>query len=360
MIKRLVLSKFRNYKKAEISFNSRNIVFTGRNGQGKSNLLEAIFFLSVLRSFRSSKTRDIKKIGENSFYLAAEIEKEKWTEFLEVKYGPSNRRSLSIDNSPVTKSSEFINQIRAVIFSPEDINIVSSSSALRRRFVDMLISLIDPFYLNALRDYNLALKNRNTLLREIRSDFDIMNAYEKIMAENCFKIIKERQRYSKVLEIEISKLLCDLSNKNSFKISYKVDLKKLSIESIKIKYEQDREKDLRRGFTSFGPQVDEFEFFFGKKLMRSFASTGQCRLISLCLKMAKLNILCEHNSSDIKNVLVLVDDVTGELDKEMREMFFKVIGRAGQAFFTFTERENFDFLTDCEYYDIVDGKIEKK
>ena len=93
--------------------------------------------------------------------------------------------------------------------------------------------------------------------------------------------------------------------------------------------------------------------------MRNFASTGQCRLISLCLKMAKLNILCEHNSSDIKNVLVLVDDVTGELDKEMREMFFKVISRAGQAFFTFTERENFDFLEDCEYYNIVDGVIKK-
>ena len=108
-----------------------------------------------------------------------------------------------------------------------------------------------------------------------------------------------------------------------------------------------------------GPQADEFELFFGKKMMRNFSSTGQCRLISLCLKMAKLNILCEYNSSDLNNVLVLVDDVTGELDKVVRNMFFKVISRAGQAFFTFTEKPDFDFSGNCDYYNIVNGAVEK-
>ena len=93
--------------------------------------------------------------------------------------------------------------------------------------------------------------------------------------------------------------------------------------------------------------------------MRSFASTGQCRLISLCLKMAKLNILCKKNSSNLENVLVLVDDVTGDLDELMRDMFFKVISRAGQAFFTFTEKPNFDFFENCEYYNINNGVINK-
>jgi DNA replication and repair protein RecF len=359
MIRRLVLSNFRNYKKAEISFNSQNIVFTGRNGEGKTNILEAVFFLSVLRSFRSSKISDLKKIGKNSFYVGAEIQKKKWNEFLEVKYGEGKRRKLNIDNSPVLKASEFINQIRAVIFSPEDINIVTSNSSLRRKFMDMLISVIDPFYLNALRDYSIALKNRNALLREPNADLQSMDAYETIMAENCFKIINERKKYTDILIKEVNSLLSDLSNENVFNIRYKVEIKKNSKDFIKKKFEDERARDFKRGFTGFGPQTDEFELFFADKLMRSFASNGQCRLISLCLKMAKLNILCEKNSSDLENVLVLVDDVTGELDKVMRDMFFKIISRAGQAFFTFTEKPDFDFFENCEYYNITNGVINK-
>lgn len=359
MIKRLLLNNFRNYKQAEISFNSQNIVFTGRNGQGKSNLLEAIFFLSVLRSFRTSKTGDLKKIGQNSFYLGAEIEKNKWNEFIEVKYGENGSRKLSIDNSPVLKGTEFINQIRTVIFSPEDINIVTSYSGIRRKFMDILISVIDPLYLNALRDYSIALKNRNALLRTPKTDFGSMDAYEEIMAENSFKIISERRKYKDILIVEVNKLLADLSNKNVLNIRYSSEIKNLSKDFIKNKFYNERARDFKRGFTGFGPQSDEFDLFFSNKLMRNFASTGQCRLISLCLKMAKLNILCENKNSELQNVLVLVDDVTGELDEVMRTMFFRVISRAGQAFFTFTEKPDFAFFKDCEYYKIIDGTIRK-
>ena len=229
MIRRLILSNFRNYKKCEILFNSQNTVFTGRNGQGKTNILEAIFFISVLRSFRTSKTGDMKKIGQNSFYIAAEIEKKDWTEFLEVKYGDGKQRKLSIDRSPVLKASEFINQVRAVIFSPEDIDIVTSHSGLRRRFMDMLISVVDPFYLNALRDYGAALKNRNALLRTVKPDLLSMNAYESIMADNCFKIITERKKYSDILIREVNKLLSDLNNENVFNIRYKLEIKDISV-----------------------------------------------------------------------------------------------------------------------------------
>jgi DNA replication and repair protein RecF len=359
MIKRLLLNNFRNYNQTEIFFDSQNIVFIGRNSQGKTNLLESIFFLSVLRSFRTSKTGDLKKIGKNSFYLGAEIKKNKWNELIEVKYGENSSRKLSIDNSPVVKASEFINQIRTVIFSPEDINIVTSYSGVRRKFIDILISVIDPFYLNALRDYTTALKNRNALLRLPKTDLQSMDAYEDIMAENSLKIINERRKYKDILIIEVNKLLADLSNKNIFNIRYSSEIKNISKDFIKNKFYSERARDLKRGFTGFGPQSDEFELFFSNKLMRNFASTGQCRLISLCLKMAKLNILCENKNSELENVLVLVDDVTGELDEVMRTMFFKVISRAGQAFFTFTEKPDFDFFKDCKYYKIIDGTIEK-
>lgn len=359
MLQRLQLNNFRNYKNAELTFSSRNIVFSGRNGQGKTNLLEAVFFLSVLRSFRTVKTGDMKKLGLNSFYVAAEVRKKSWTELLEVKYGEGGKRQLSINSSPVLKASEFINQIRAVIFSPDDINIVTSCSGSRRRFMDMLISVIDPLYLNALRDYGAALKNRNTLLRDRRADLKVMDAYEEIMAENGLKIIRERKKYAGVLIKEVNQLLSEMGNENNFNIRYRAEPKNLSAAFLKNKFENERVRDFKRGFTGFGPQSDDFELFFGGKLMRCFASTGQCRLTALCLKLAKLKILCESDSSDLENVLVLVDDVTGELDGVMRKMFFKVINRAGQAFFTFTEKPDFAFFKDCEYYNIVNGEVKK-
>ncbi|MDD5727810.1 MAG: DNA replication and repair protein RecF [Victivallales bacterium] len=359
MLRNLKLSNFRNYQHAEIEFDSRNVILTGRNGQGKSNLLEAIFFLSVLRSFRTSKTGDLRRIGSSSFYVGADVRKKNWNELIEVSYGEGGKRRLSIDKQPVFKGSEFINRIRAVVFSPEDINIVTANSGLRRRFMDMLISLIEPQYLNALKDYNDALKNRNALLRVVTYDPGAFDAYEEIMAVNSFKIIAERQKYTAVLVNEVGELLRELENPGVFNIRYREELKDLSAEFFKQRLINDRQRDLKRGFTGFGPHSDDFELFFGQKAMRAFASTGQCRLISLCLKMAKLNIVCEHNNSDLENVIVLVDDVTGELDERMRTMFFKVISRAGQAFFTFTESPDFNFSGDCGLYNISDQKIVK-
>jgi DNA replication and repair protein RecF len=221
----------------------------------------------------------------------------------------------------------------------------------------MLISLIDSAYLNALRDYNIALKNRNALLRAPDIDYDSMDVYEQIMAQNCLKINNERREYSKKISIEVNKLLSELLNENSFHIRYRSEIKDSSEEGVRNKFKKDRQRDIKRGFTGAGPQSDEFEFYFADKLMRDFASTGQCRLISLCIKMAKLNILCEVDSSEAENIIVLVDDVTGELDEVMRTMFFKIISKAGQAFFTFTEKRHFDFSEDCEYYNIDSGRI---
>ncbi|MDD5697457.1 MAG: DNA replication and repair protein RecF [Victivallaceae bacterium] len=359
MISRLVLSSFRNYDHAELAFNARNVIFTGRNGQGKTNLLEAVFFLSVLRSFRTSVTREMKKIGRTSFYLGAEIEQQQWHELLEVDYGENRRRRLSIDHCPVTRASEFINQIRAVVFSPEDINIVTAHSGFRRRFMDMLISVVEPAYLNALRNYGIALKNRNVLLRTAEPDLSVLTAYEAVMAENCVEIIPARKKYVELLIREVNGILLNLSDGDVFDIRYRMEVDPVSAAVIQNKFFRDRNRDFRRGFTGFGPQADDFELYFGKKPMRSFASTGQCRLISLCLKLAKLNILGGGGSSDLENVIVLADDVTGELDQAKRELFLTMISRAGQTFFTFTDQPGFDFSGGLEYYEIVNGTVKK-
>jgi len=355
MIKRLLLRNFRNYIEADLSINSPLNVFTGRNGQGKSNLLEAVFFISMLRSFRTSQIKDLKTIGKDNSYVGAEINRQSWTEFLEINISDAGKRKLSIDHVPVSRASEFIKRIKAVAFSPDDINIITGVSSLRRRLLDMFISMMEPEYLSALHDYSLALKSRNAVIKSDRN-VNVIKAFEPVMASAGSFIAAHRQQYSGILGGEIENIIKHFfPEKVAFDIKYRNSAGTDDYNRYMEIFEKERERDIRRGYTSFGPQLDDFDFNYNHKLLRNYGSTGQCRLISLCMKMAEVNLLSADK--DKSGIVVLVDDVTGELDAVTREMFFKVINQAGQIFFTFTEKPVDDFFKTAAFYEIQDGKV---
>ncbi|OGV46682.1 MAG: hypothetical protein A2017_13825 [Lentisphaerae bacterium GWF2_44_16] len=358
MIKKLILRDFRNYQNIDISFDSNLNVFFGKNGQGKTNILEAIFFSGMLRSFRTSQIRDIKKIGSNGFYIGLEISnKDSWTKFIEIEYISS--RKLKIDGNSVFKASDFIKQIKTVVFSPDDINIILGNAGLRRRFTDMLISVQSTEYLIALNNYMVALQSRNAVLKSHIPDSKILKAYETILSKNIFLIIELRKKYLAALTEKIREILNGFYGEDyTFDIKYRTQFSANDEASYLKHFETERKKDMERGFTGFGPQLDEVEFIYNGKLMKNFASTGQCRLISLCLKMAEINMLAE-NSPDKNGIIVLVDDVTGELDATTKKTFTKIINKAEQAFFTFTEPPSDDSFKTASFFSVSNGVIEK-
>ena len=190
MISSLILRNFRNYSNLSIDFPEKTNVLIGENGQGKTNLLEAIFFLSMLRSFRTSSIKDMQKIGNKEFFLSASVNTGKgWDELLEVEYADKSR--LRIDSAPIQKASDFIGQIKTVAFSPSDIMLVTESTGLRRRFLNMLISSFSKPYLSDLNEYTNALKMRNALLKEGTPDPASMTAFEQIMARSGAEIVKK-------------------------------------------------------------------------------------------------------------------------------------------------------------------------
>lgn len=358
MIKSLTLRNFRNYITAGLTVSSHVNVFTGRNGQGKSNLLEAIFFASMLRSFRTSQIKDLKTIGKNDCYIGIEIVQQGWSEFLEVEILENNKRRLKIDNIRILRASEFIKLIKTVVFSPEDINIITGASSLRRRLFDMLISMLEPEYLSALHDYSQALKSRNAVIKSAHN-INVIKAFEPVMASSGSFIFSRRQLYSEILGFEIEKLLKKFfSEKISFNIRYHNISGSSNYEKYLELLDIERERDIRRGYAGFGPQQDDFDFNYNNKLLKNYGSTGQCRLVSLCMKMAEVNILSRNRNKE--NIVVLVDDVTGELDATTREIFFKVINQANQIFLTVTEKTEDNFFKDATFYEIEDGKIENK
>lgn len=357
MITQLILRNFRNYANLSVDFPENINVLIGENGQGKTNLLEAIFFLSMLRSFRTSSIKDLQKIGIKEFFLSASVNTGKgWDELFEIEY--ADKRILRIDSSPVQKASDFIGNIKTVAFSPSDIMLVTESTGLRRRFINMLIASFNKQYLIDLNEYTNALKMRNALLKGGAPDPASMSAFEQIMARSGSKIVKKRTEVLNALSSEMLALINDIKGGDPvFSLKYNFN-QATSIESSYLaKLTDERAKEIARGYTLFGPHLDDFEFILEDKSLRNFGSAGQCRLASLCLKMAAVTIL-QGDNKDSK-VITLVDDVTGELDEKTRDAFFRVISKSEQTFFTFTEKPEDEYFKNAAVFNISNGQIAK-
>lgn len=357
MIKNLNLVNFRNYTELNLNFSNRKIVFTGANGQGKTNILEALYFLSILRSFRTSSIKAITKINTPGFYIKAEIENNtlQWSRKLEIEY--SSRRILKIDGNTVYKASHFITNIKTVVFSPNDIEIITSSSAVRRRFINIFISNVIPEYLNALSEYIEALKTRNLMLKSGASENEF-KVFEHIMAQQGAFIIECRKKIFMQLSQKMIETYNSIRNDiKSFQIKYMPDPAGASgIDPFLKKLESTRKKDKTKGYTPYGPHCDDFDIILNGKQLRQFGSNGQCRLAAICLKMAAISVL-HSNKTENNNVIVLIDDVTGDLDEKTKKAFFKTIETTEQTFFTFTEKPQSDIFKNAEFFEVNNGSV---
>ena len=345
LIEKLELVNFRNYERARFDFHAPVTVFSGRNGVGKSNLLEAIHFLSILRSFRAGGGRDLIRIGERAFRLRARIRRDGFASVLTAEQEASGRRRLLIDDVPVRRSSEFIREFRAVAFVPEDKYLTAGSSAHRRRFFDMLISVMEPSYLVALQRYGAALMRRNAALRVPGAAGEgATAAFEPELAASAAVIVPARRRWSEAVRKQANEWL----GGDRIGLTYDPDYPESEAEYA-ARLAALRDRDRKRTFTSFGPQTDEFTLSLDGRNLRSYGSNGQLRLVSLYLKMAEFALIRADASA---GVAALVDDVTGELDERSRSAFYALLARADQSFFTFTARPREAFFRDAEMIDL--------
>ena len=338
----LKLRNFRNVGRGVFDFSASRVLFLGPNGAGKSNLLEAIGFLSVLRSFRGAPVRDMMKLDEHEFTIAAKLDCGAYRKVLALREGTSGRE-LFEERKPVPRSSDFIRNFRTVSFAPEDRMTVSGGAAYRRRFFDMLISVLEPKYFSDLGNCNRAVKQRNRALRGggRGAEFFVPELVRCTASLSAF-----RREYAALVEAEVNKLL---DGRGSFAVKCRFSAPPDETEFAKL-LEKERDKELRRGATLYGPHLDEFEFLLDGKPLRSCGSTGQTRLVSLLLKLAEFALV--KKLSDLP-VLVLADDVTGELDAENTRRFFELTKLADQAFFTFAADPQSDFFSGAQRFTLA-------
>lgn len=357
-IENIEIINFRNIKKINTSFNKKYNIFYGKNAQGKTNFLEALSLTLNGISHREKNTLNF--IGNNLDYssIKANIKKDDDIDTSVICTIKENRK-YEINSSPIKSRTELLREYNLVMFTPEDLKIIKGYPKDRRKFLNESISLVFPNYHLALRKYNKALKQRNTILKDYSKrniSSSLLEVYDETLYTIGSDIIKTRINVLKKLEKvtnELNKEVCKDEDIRFF-YSSNVLLNSTDLSDIKKTYKQalkkSRNNDIVRGTTTVGIHHDDINIFVNDLDSKKFASQGQQRSIALCMKLSLIKLLHEKYED---YPIVLLDDVMSDLDKFRQKQILSLI-KDTQSFITCV---NHSFLEDISNYRIY--KIEK-
>ena len=362
-IQKISLENFRNYEKIDLEFDdSSNInLFLGDNAQGKTNFLEAITVLSLAKSFRTSDHKSL--IGWEKEYsrikgTALKSQNEITMEFFVGTLTGQRllKKSLKKNEIPVPVK-DFIGEINIVLFHPEDLNMLYLSPSLRRKYLNTLLSQIDPEYFECLVNYNRILKQRNKLLALIgdgKAKSNELSSWDQSLAENGLYIYKKRVEFVKFLNGKLSENYKKISDsQNNIKVKYQasIDMDEPSVENYLILLDLARDADLRYRQTEKGIHRDDLLFYFDNHHISEFASRGEMRTLLIALKLAEIEFI--ESVSGEKPVLLL-DDVFSELDKSRQNYLLNAIS----GFQSFVTATHLDFSLDgAKIFNINKGGV---
>ncbi len=360
------INNFRNYKELNIEFKNNINIFIGNNAQGKTNLLEAIYFLALGKSLRNYQKEDLVNWDKQHFYIKGNVVEKNRSTKIEIGYSRENKKIIKINSVEKKNFTDLLGIFNVVIFTPEDLLLVKGGPNLRRDFIDQEISQLFPVHSKYLYDYGKLLFSRNKILKSNKQDLiKTLDVFDIQMASLAAEIIKKR-----VEVLEKVKILASLThrkltnNEENLIINYsslngmtEKDLLKLTKESIKniiLKmYGENKERDLLTKVTSIGPHRDDLIFQINGKNAKKYCSQGQQRTLVLSLKLAELELFMSHKGS---YPVLLLDDVLSELDEHRRNFLIKNIKDKIQTFITTTDND--DYLASIgKIYTIKEGVI---
>ncbi len=346
---------FRNLGSLDFKPGSHFNVIHGDNGAGKSNLLEAIYYLGALKSFRGAKTDDLVALDADSASLEALFDGGPAPHRLRIDIGRSQRRRLQLDGKRPRSTSVWHQTVRMVLFHPGDLVLASGAPDKRRAFLDRILEQIDPVYGSTLASYEKALRSRNRLLKEDRTDRRSVRAYDAILSKAGAVIGQARGRIIEDLAPRVEHAFTEVfAGEVPLRVCYlpRVDPTE---EAIAEALERSFEKDRARGFTADGPHGDDLELQLHGVGARHHGSQGQHRTIVLALKTAELDLLSERSG---RVPILLLDDVSSELDRSRNRRFFEVLSHAGGQVFLTTTHPEFILLEDDRVdFQVDDGLV---
>ena len=338
IVKSLELKEFRNYEHLNLDFDSGINILYGKNAQGKTNILEAIYLGGTTKSHRGSKDREIIRFNKDEAHIRINIEKNQVTHRIDIHLKKNKAKGVAIDGIPIKRQGELFGMLNLVFFSPEDLNIIKNGPGERRRFLDLELCQLDKIYMYHLTNYNKALAQRNHLLKQISFNRDLLGTlyiWDAKLIEHGSVIINTRNSFIRKINELIYPIHKKLTGgKEELTLQYEPNVR---LDEYPEKLKQSLERDLYLKMTNVGPHRDDMAFLFGKMDIKKFGSQGQQRTSALSLKLAELQLVEEV----IKDKPVrLLDDVLSELDRSRQNYLLNSIGDI-QTIITCTGLEEF-------------------
>lgn len=332
-LSRLRLRDFRNYGRLDLEFTPGFHLFLGDNAQGKTNLLEAIYLLATLRSFRGVVSGQMVRLGQKGYFVGGSVVAQ-GTRDIKI-YWSNRERNLTVDSQPVRRISDYMGVFRAVVFCSEDLQLVKGPASRRRRFLDLLLAQTHPGYLALLQRYSVSVRSRNALLKQRVIDENALESFCHEMITVGQEIIERRAQLLPKLEPIARESYRLISNDaEQMQLHYHSSVKRDF--AVELKQSSTRERAMRT--TLVGPHRDELILSLNDKSAAQFGSEGQKRSIVIALKMAQAEYLTQcHGMPPV----LLIDDIMGELDLHRRSGFLPLLRRVhsaqSQVFMTCTE-----------------------
>ncbi|MFT8872786.1 MAG: DNA replication/repair protein RecF [Sporolactobacillus sp.] len=359
------LTQYRNYDQLVLDFPKMINLFVGKNAQGKTNLLEALYVLALAKSPRTTHDKDLIKWHEEYAKIKGRLIKESDSTALEIIVSKKGKKA-KVNHLEKRRLSEYIGTMNAVMFAPEDLELVKGGPALRRRFLDMEIGQIAPIYIYSLSSYQKVLQQRNALLRTYRQQpnvalLDILT--EKLIVLSA-DLIKRRIAFIGQLNQWAGDIHQSISQSEEvLKLSYESSVRNVSegADSSKIvsvyenEYGRTKQREIERGMTLIGPHRDDIRFTVNDFDVQSFGSQGQQRTAALSVKLAEIELI-KHEVGEYP--VLLLDDVLSELDQQRRTHLLAAFKEKVQTFVTTTSLDGLapQLIERAALYRISQGK----
>lgn len=358
----LRLQHFRNYQEIDITFHNGLNVFLGQNAQGKTNILESIYFLALTRSHRTRVDKDLIQFQQNNLSISGLLHRQIGKLPLDIEL-TGKGRITKVNHLKQSKLSDYIGHLNVVLFAPEDLQLIKGAPTLRRKFIDVELGQIKPIYLSDLSNYNHVLKQRNTYLKSTTSiDETFLSVLDQQLAEYGSKVILQRIDFLKKLEFFGNRKVVELSEQGEeltiqYQSSIKFTDKDTIVDDFLTELSSCRKRDTFKKNTGVGPHRDDIAFFLNG-INAHYGSQGQHRSLVLSLKLAEIELMKEVTR---EYPILLLDDVMSELDNRRQVKLLETISHTIQTFITTTSLEHLSKLPKkVKIFTVRQGQIEEQ
>lgn len=369
ILSELHLHNFRNYEDLTVQFAPGVNVLIGHNAQGKTNMLEAIYALSLTRSHRTNNNRELINWQHKSATISGIVQKTSGRVPLELEFTPKGKRA-KVNHLEQARLSTYIGQLNAILFAPEDLSLVKGAPALRRHFMDMEFSQMSSKYLYNAGQYRTLLRQRNKYLKQLKygqqHDKVLLGVLSDQLAAYGAEVIIARYQFLKHLEKWASQLHQKISlNAEQLRLDYATQLKlnqdttvEQAYQELLNLYQSHADWEIDKGTTMYGPQRDDIHFMVNGKNVQSFGSQGQQRTTALSVKLAEIDLMKEQTG---EYPLLLLDDVLSELDTIRQTHLLTAFQDKVQTFLTTTSLNDVarQLIHQPKIFEIEHGTLSK-